>query len=182
MEPRYNDVPIKGLAKLHRCIGVSFSTNPRYNDKTIKIIVMAGYGSIFLLSIGSCLACVYRVMDACGKFGEHERNVRVARGAVESKSRFFLAGSVEVSVIPFRSRYDRFYRYIGVNFTFGLHDCDRYIGDIVIPRIVKPGLCSIHFTVVLARLKNVNRYIGNIVISGLHCILLSFRFQDCRNV
>ena len=33
-----------------------------------------------LLRIGSCfrLACVYRVMDARGKFGEHERSVRVA--------------------------------------------------------------------------------------------------------
>ena len=30
--------------------------------------------------IGSCLPCVYRVMDARGKFGEHERSVRVARG------------------------------------------------------------------------------------------------------
>ena len=30
--------------------------------------------------IGSCLACVYRVMDARGKLGEHERSVRVARG------------------------------------------------------------------------------------------------------
>ena len=27
------------------------------------------------LRIGSCLACVYRVMDARGKFGEHERSV-----------------------------------------------------------------------------------------------------------
>ena len=26
------------------------------------------------------LACVYRVMDACGKFEEHERGVRVAQG------------------------------------------------------------------------------------------------------
>ena len=32
------------------------------------------------LRIGSCLACVYRVMDAHGKFGEHERSVRVAGG------------------------------------------------------------------------------------------------------
>ena len=31
------------------------------------------------LRICSCLACVYRVMDASGKFGEHERCVRVAR-------------------------------------------------------------------------------------------------------
>jgi len=34
----------------------------------------------FDLRIGSCLACVYRVTDAGGKFGEHERSVRVARG------------------------------------------------------------------------------------------------------
>ena len=33
---------------------------------------------IINLRIGSCLACVYRVMDARGKFGEHERSVRVA--------------------------------------------------------------------------------------------------------
>ena len=32
------------------------------------------------LRICSCLACVYRVMDARGKFGEHERCVRFARG------------------------------------------------------------------------------------------------------
>ena len=32
------------------------------------------------LRIGSSLACVYRVMNARGKFGEHERSVRVARG------------------------------------------------------------------------------------------------------
>ena len=29
------------------------------------------------LRICSCLACVYRVMDACGKFGEHDWCVRV---------------------------------------------------------------------------------------------------------
>ena len=37
-----------------------------------------------------------------------------------------------MSAIPFWSRDDRFYRYIGVNFTFGLLDCDCYIGDILI--------------------------------------------------
>ena len=30
------------------------------------------------LRICSCLACVYRVMDPRGKFGEHERCVRFA--------------------------------------------------------------------------------------------------------
>ena len=43
------------------------------------------------LRIGSCLACVYRVMDARGKFGEHERNVRVVRGVAESNSSFLSA-------------------------------------------------------------------------------------------
>ena len=34
---------------------------------------------LWFLRICSCLACVYRVMDARRKFGEHERWVRVAR-------------------------------------------------------------------------------------------------------
>ena len=46
---------------------------------------------VFYLRIGSCLACVYRVMDARGKFGEHERSARVARGAAESNSSFLSA-------------------------------------------------------------------------------------------
>ena len=36
------------------------------------------------LRIFSCLACVYRVMGARGKFGEHEKCVRVARDGAES--------------------------------------------------------------------------------------------------
>ena len=47
--------------------------------------MIAGSSLFFLihmkyLRICSCLACVYRVMDARGKFGEHERYVRVAQG------------------------------------------------------------------------------------------------------
>ena len=84
---------------------------------------------------------------------------------------------MDTSEENFRSRYDQFYRYIGVNFECGLLDCGRYIGDIVIPWIVKSAFCSIHYTVTLAGLKNVNRYIGNIVlskivISGFHCTIL----------
>ena len=41
---------------------------------------------IFHLGICSGLACVYRVMDTRGKIGEHEKCVRVARGAAESNS------------------------------------------------------------------------------------------------
>ena len=78
-----------------------------------------------------------------------------------------LYGLVKVSAIPFQSRDGRFYRSVGVNFTFGLLDCDCYIGDIVIPWTVKLGFCSIHCTVTLAGLKNVNRYIGNIVLSKI---------------
>ena len=48
-------------------------------------------------------------------------------------------GLVKASKIPFRSRDDRFYRYMGVKFTLGLLNCDRYIGDIVITWIVKSG-------------------------------------------
>ena len=97
-----------------------------------------------------------------------DRYIKVKKGNVS------LYGLVEVSAIRFRSPDDRFYCYIEVNFTFGLLDCERYIGDIIIPWIVKPGICSIHYTVTLARLKNVNHYIGNIVlskivISGFHC-------------
>ena len=29
------------------------------------------------LRIGSCLECVYRVMDVRGKFGEHKRSIRI---------------------------------------------------------------------------------------------------------
>ena len=36
-------------------------------------------------------AYVYRVLDAHGKFGEHEKCVRVARGAAESNSSFLRA-------------------------------------------------------------------------------------------
>jgi len=44
--------------------------------------------------------------------------------------------SFQVLSLPFSLRNDLFYRYIRVNFTFGLPDCDRYIGNIVISSIV----------------------------------------------
>ena len=43
------------------------------------------------LRICSCLACIYRVMDARGKFGEHEKYIRVAQGPPESNSNFLSA-------------------------------------------------------------------------------------------
>ena len=46
---------------------------------------------MLLLRICSYLACIYRVMDACGKFGKHEKYVRVARGAAGSNSSFLSA-------------------------------------------------------------------------------------------
>ena len=62
-----------------------------FGRKTAQgIDTIVGNSEVYL-RIGSCLACVYRVMDARGKFGEHERRVRVARGAAESNSSFLSA-------------------------------------------------------------------------------------------
>ena len=52
----------------------------------------------------SCLACVYRVMDARGKFREHERSVRAARGAAEGNSSF-LSGLQTSTVHLYNSIY-----------------------------------------------------------------------------
>ena len=49
------------------------------------------YESYSQLTIGSCLECVYRVMDARGKFAEHERSARAARNVAESNSSFLSA-------------------------------------------------------------------------------------------
>ena len=43
------------------------------------------FKNLFMLSVRT------RVMDARGKFGEHEKCVRVARGAAESSSSFLSA-------------------------------------------------------------------------------------------
>ena len=40
----------------------------------IKLIKLRLIHVRVYLRIGSCLACVYRVMDALGKFGEHSRS------------------------------------------------------------------------------------------------------------
>jgi len=87
--------------------------------------------------------------------------LRILNKTSSTRQKYKRLGLVEMSAIPFRSRDDWFYCYIGVNFTFGLLKCDRYIGDIVIPWIVKSGFCSIHFTVILAGWKMLN------VISGI---------------
>ena len=73
--------------------------------------------------------------------GSVDRYIKVKIGNI------LLYGLVKVSAIPFWSHDDRFYHYIGVNSTFAMLDCDRYIGDICIPWIVKPGFHSIHYTV-----------------------------------
>ena len=57
-----------------------------------------------------------------------------------------------------------FIRYIGVDFTFGVRDCVRYIEVFVISRFVISRFCSIHFTITLAGLKNIFRYTENFVI------------------
>ena len=57
-----------------------------------------------------------------------------------------------------------FIRYIGVDFTFGFLDCVRYNEDFVISRFVISRSCSIHFTVTLARLKNIVHYTEDLII------------------
>ena len=57
-----------------------------------------------------------------------------------------------------------FLSYTGVDFTFGVLDCVRYIEDFVISRFVISRVCSIHFTVTLAGLKNIVRYTEEFVI------------------
>ena len=59
------------------CFVVSSGKSRDVAMKRPKVCV---YLLMLYLRICSCLACVYRVMDARGKFGEHERCVRVARG------------------------------------------------------------------------------------------------------
>ena len=52
-----------------------------------------------------------------------------------------------------------FILYIEVNFTFALVDCVRHNKD-----FVKSRFCSIHFTVILAGLKEIVRYTKDFVI------------------
>ena len=68
-----------------------------------------------------------------------------------------------------------FIRCIGVDFTFGVLDCVRYIENFVLSRFVTLRFCSIHFTVTLAGLKNIVCYTKDFVIlrfikSRFHCI------------
>ena len=56
-----------------------------------------------------------------------------------------------------------FIRYIEVYLTFGPVDCDRYKEGFVISRFVTSRFCSIHFTVVLSRLKRIVCYTEDFV-------------------
>jgi len=56
-----------------------------------------------------------------------------------------------------------FIHYIEVYFTLGRLDCVRYNEDFVISRFVILRFCSIHFTVILAGLKKIVRYIKDFV-------------------
>ena len=49
------------------------------------------YFEWIMIKIHSCLACVYHVMDARLKFGQHERSVRVAQDVAESNPSFLSA-------------------------------------------------------------------------------------------
>ena len=66
--------------KTHMLSEIDFNTRTLFGTKRIC-----------QLRICSCLAYVYRVMDALGMFGEHENCVRLARGAAESNTSFWSA-------------------------------------------------------------------------------------------
>ena len=46
------------------------------------------------LGNGPCLTCVYRVMNARAKFGEHERNVRARH--TKAREKLPAAGSIKI--------------------------------------------------------------------------------------
>ena len=58
-----------------------------------------------------------------------------------------------------------FIHYIGVDYTFGLLNCVHEDNvDFIISRFVISRFCSIHFTVTLARLKNIVHFTEDFVI------------------
>ena len=71
-----------------------------------------------------------------------------------------------------------------LNFTFGLLECDCFVGDIVIPWIVNSGVLFhtlyILLSVTLAVLKNVNRYIGNIILKMVVRVPLYHHCYHCQ--
>ena len=66
----------------YRCQYAGVHTKTKFTNTSTTITYQ------YQLTIGSYLACVYRVMNARGKFGEHEKGVRVVRGAAERNSSF----------------------------------------------------------------------------------------------
>ena len=54
----------------------------------------------FIIKNWFYLACVYRVMDARGKFGEHERSIRTARGDSIHHSVYVVRDTVGEDSIP----------------------------------------------------------------------------------
>ena len=60
-----------------------------------------------------------------------------------------------------------FIYFIGVDFRFGLLDCVCYNKDFVILRLIISRFCSIHFTLTLARLKNIIHHAENFLFRGL---------------
>ena len=142
MEPRYNDVP---RDRQHYIVlsGYRFKRIPNTTILRLKQSKLSSYRGIFHL-----------FLEHGGKFAVRLSGKQRNKGiGLEIPATYTfqlhrkLFGS-RLKRLPFLSSRVMigFYRYtcIGVNFKFGLQDCDRYIGDIVIPWIVKPGYCSIH--------------------------------------
>ena len=58
-----------------------------------EIALCRSWSRMWNFRICSCFVCVYRVMDARGKFGEHERCVRVAQGGTTLPTQLTASGS-----------------------------------------------------------------------------------------
>ena len=83
----------EGLAERLRALSTSTGTGVSSNSS-----------STLLKTNLACLACVYRVMDARGKFGEHERSIRVARKKnLVFLSRRFATCNIVISVAVFEA-------------------------------------------------------------------------------
>ena len=78
------------------------------------------------LTIGSYVSMLSSRYEACGKFGEHERCVRVARGVAESNSSF-LSALQTFRMLHISMNAQLTYEPM-VNFSFLLNGCCDYFG------------------------------------------------------
>ena len=94
-----------------------------------------------------------------------------------------MPGLVEVSAIPFRSHDDQFYHYIKLILHLGCYIVIVKSGILLYRGSLSRGFVPYIILLTLAGLKNVNRYIGNIVLSTIimpwfHCSTYYCLFRD----